>query len=155
MDTPDAMRPAGVRQKIVMMSLLAKKRTHISSIVQEIGREVYGSSLRKTFFDTPAMPGMLRKSTAFVPRYRKFESISLQRRVERTSVREPEVSGWVSFASTRIQPIGLGSARPPVGRRRCHGQQRRPQPTHRRLSGLGGSLRPQSSAVAENAVAQQ
>ena len=43
--------------------------------------------------DTPAMPGMLRKSTAFVPRYQKFESISLQRRVERTSVREPEVSG--------------------------------------------------------------
>jgi transposase-like protein len=32
---------------------------------------------------------MLRKSTAFVPRYQKFESISLQRRVERTSVREP------------------------------------------------------------------
>ena len=31
--------------------------------------------------DAPAMPGMLRKSTAFVPRYQKFESISLQRRV--------------------------------------------------------------------------
>jgi hypothetical protein len=31
--------------------------------------------------DTPAMPGMLRKSTAFVPRYQKFESISLQRGV--------------------------------------------------------------------------
>jgi len=31
--------------------------------------------------DTPAMPGMLRKSAAFVPRYQKFESISLQRRV--------------------------------------------------------------------------
>jgi hypothetical protein len=29
--------------------------------------------------DTPAMPGMLQKSTAFVPRYQKFESISLQR----------------------------------------------------------------------------
>jgi len=27
------------------------------------------------------MPGMLRKSTAFLPRYRKFESISLQQRV--------------------------------------------------------------------------
>src|SRR6516162_3307470 len=27
------------------------------------------------------MPGMLRKSTAFVPRYQKFESISLQRGV--------------------------------------------------------------------------
>src|SRR6516165_9907167 len=27
------------------------------------------------------MPGMLRKSTAFVPRYQKFESISPQRRV--------------------------------------------------------------------------
>jgi hypothetical protein len=31
--------------------------------------------------DTPAMPGMLRKSTASVPRYQKFESTSLQRRV--------------------------------------------------------------------------
>ena len=31
--------------------------------------------------DTPAMLGMLRKSTAFVPRYQKFESISLQQRV--------------------------------------------------------------------------
>ena len=31
--------------------------------------------------DTPAMPGMLRKSAAFAPRYRKFESISLLRRV--------------------------------------------------------------------------
>jgi hypothetical protein len=39
--------------------------------------------------DTPAMPGMLRKSTAFVPRYQKFESISLQRRV----YCEPE-AGW-------------------------------------------------------------
>ena len=29
------------------------------------------------------MPGMLRKSTAFVPRYQKFESISLHRRVRR------------------------------------------------------------------------
>src|SRR6516164_1973495 len=27
------------------------------------------------------MPGMLRKSTAFVPRYQKFESISLQQTV--------------------------------------------------------------------------
>ena len=33
------------------------------------------------------MPGMLRKSTAFVPRNRWFESISLQRRVGRTSTR--------------------------------------------------------------------
>jgi hypothetical protein len=31
--------------------------------------------------DTPAMPGILRKSTAFVPRYQKFESISLQQTV--------------------------------------------------------------------------
>ena len=31
--------------------------------------------------DTPAMPGKLRKSAAFAPRYRKFESISLQERV--------------------------------------------------------------------------
>jgi hypothetical protein len=27
------------------------------------------------------MPGMLRKSTAFLPRYQKFESISLQQGV--------------------------------------------------------------------------
>jgi hypothetical protein len=31
--------------------------------------------------DIPAMPGMPRKSTAFVPRYQKFESISLQQTV--------------------------------------------------------------------------
>src|ERR1700747_3648609 len=31
--------------------------------------------------DTPTMSGMLWKSRAFVPRYQKFESISLQRRV--------------------------------------------------------------------------
>ena len=31
--------------------------------------------------DTLGMPGMLRKSTAFVPRYQKFESISLQQTV--------------------------------------------------------------------------
>jgi hypothetical protein len=36
--------------------------------------------------DTPAIPGMPRKSTAFVPRYQKFESISLQRRVCKLSV---------------------------------------------------------------------
>jgi hypothetical protein len=35
----------------------------------------------KSLADTPAMPGMLRKSAAFAPRYRKFESISLQRGV--------------------------------------------------------------------------
>jgi len=34
----------------------------------------------------PAMPGMLRKSRAFVLRYYKFESISLQRRVCKLSV---------------------------------------------------------------------
>ena len=36
--------------------------------------------------DTPKMPGMLRKSTAFVPRYQKFESTSLQQRVNKLSV---------------------------------------------------------------------
>ena len=36
--------------------------------------------------DTLTMPGLLRKSTAFVPRYQKFESISLQRRVYKLSV---------------------------------------------------------------------
>ena len=35
--------------------------------------EIYGEGLR--------MPGMLRKSAAFAPRYRKFESISLQQTV--------------------------------------------------------------------------
>jgi len=40
----------------------------------------------KSSADTPAMPGMLRKSTAFLPRYQKFESISLQRRVHKPSV---------------------------------------------------------------------
>jgi|SRR5215470_8715918 len=34
------------------------------------------------------MPGMLRKSTAFVPRYQKFESISLHQRVCKLSVPE-------------------------------------------------------------------
>ena len=34
--------------------------------------------------ETPTMPGMLQKPPAFVPRYYEFESISLQRRVERT-----------------------------------------------------------------------
>jgi hypothetical protein len=34
--------------------------------------------------DAPAMPGMLRKSAAFVSRYQKFESISLQQRVKQT-----------------------------------------------------------------------
>jgi hypothetical protein len=48
--------------------------------------------------DTPAMPGMLRKSTAFVPRYQKFESISLQRRVC-----EPSVPRWGGSARTPLQ----------------------------------------------------
>src|SRR5215831_14888629 len=41
---------------------------------------------------------MLRKSTAFVPRYRKFESISLQRRVCKLSARNTRV---ISTASRR------------------------------------------------------
>jgi hypothetical protein len=54
--------------------------------------------------DTPAMPGMLRKSTAFVPRYQKFESISLQRRVSlsRDSIfmgQEPRLSARVRRAA--------------------------------------------------------
>ena len=50
--------------------------------------------------DTPAIPGMLRKSTAFVPRYQKFESISLQRRVHKPSVpqRLPRSKSlWASY----------------------------------------------------------
>jgi hypothetical protein len=51
--------------------------------------------------DTPAMPGMLRKSTAFVPRYQKFESISLQERVCKLSVpRAPS-------SRRRFEPVHL------------------------------------------------
>ena len=45
------------------------------------------------------MPGMLRKSTAFVPRYQKFESISLQRRVSELSVPER----WHSARSRKFE----------------------------------------------------
>ena len=41
---------------------------------------------------SPAMPGMLRKSTAFVPRYQKFESISLQQRASSLDARSGEPS---------------------------------------------------------------
>src|SRR5262244_2426081 len=44
-------------------------------------------------FRSPALPGMLRKSTAFLPRYQKFESISLQRRVRC----EPSLSREFAF----------------------------------------------------------
>ena len=40
----------------------------------------------KSSVDPAAMPGMLRKSTAFAPRYQEFESISLQHRVCKLSV---------------------------------------------------------------------
>jgi hypothetical protein len=46
------------------------------------------------------MPGMLRKSTAFVPRYQKFESISLQQRVNKLSVPE---EGYRSGRSTTLR----------------------------------------------------
>ena len=47
--------------------------------------------------DTPTMPGMLRKSTAFVPRYQKFESISLQ--PPAVSPCKPAPPWWVSSQS--------------------------------------------------------
>jgi len=40
----------------------------------------------KSSVDPPAMPAMLRKSTAFAPWYQKFESISLLWRVSELSV---------------------------------------------------------------------
>src|SRR5215472_15536396 len=49
------------------------------------------------------MPGMLRKSTAFVPRYQWFESISLQQRVMQT------------FGSSRDDANKLHIAREPIG----------------------------------------
>src|SRR5215475_14327289 len=67
-------------------------------------------------FRSPAMPGMLRKSTAFVPRYQKFESISLQRRVGKLSVPERrthrcENSGAYATAITQPWPHpAIGSA---------------------------------------------
>src|SRR6516165_10438425 len=59
------------------------------------------------------MPGMLRKSTSFVPRYRKFESISLQRRVVRTPVRTSKAGGS-GGATTRAQnaAVQVSSRRP-------------------------------------------
>ena len=55
--------------------------------------------------DTPAMPGMLRKSTAFVPRYQKFESSPLQQRVHKLSV--PVRAGRrIAFTRAyRMQPL--------------------------------------------------
>ena len=54
------------------------------------GAEEEGLNHQVVSFNSPAgtlaMPGMLRKSTPFVPRYQKFESISLQRRVYKLSV---------------------------------------------------------------------
>ena len=52
--------------------------------------------------DTLGMPGMLRKSTAFVPRYQKFESISLERRVRC----EPDL-GRGAALPMRLPPRGF------------------------------------------------
>ena len=58
------------------------------------------------------MPGMLRKSTTFVPRYQKFESISLQQRVERT------FGPWVRrLDQAKGRELGIGAA--PTEGRRC------------------------------------
>ena len=56
--------------------------------------------------DTPTMPGMLRKSTAFVPRYQKFESILLQQRVNKLSVPEEAIAreeAAVALTSRRMR----------------------------------------------------
>jgi hypothetical protein len=56
--------------------------------------------------DTPAMPamsGMLRKSAAFAPRYRKFESISLQRR-ESGELSVPKQRNAATSRRDRAQP---------------------------------------------------
>ena len=52
--------------------------------------------------DTPAKPGMLRKSAAFVLRYQKFESISLERRVRC----EPDL-GRGAALPMRLPPRGF------------------------------------------------
>jgi hypothetical protein len=56
----------------------------------------------------PQCPECWRKSTAFVPRYQKFESISLQRRVCKLLV--PVCSG-----STGPMPIVQPATRPESG----------------------------------------
>jgi hypothetical protein len=69
------------------------------------------------------MPGMLRKSTAFVPRYQKFESISLQRTVRLSPAatferREPRLSARVCEAGLGLgsqRRAGLSIARQPAG----------------------------------------
>jgi len=58
------------------------------------------------------MPGMLRKSAAFVPPYRKFESISLQQ----TVCLSPD------FA---LPPLKPGVSRGCAGRNRERGRERR------------------------------
>src|SRR5215813_8303953 len=66
----------------------------------------------------------------------------------RTGVRLPLLRPHCHLRlSERPIAARAGGALLPQRRRRCHGQQRGPQPTHRRLSGLGGRLRPQSSAA--------
>jgi hypothetical protein len=55
------------------------------------------------------MPGMLRKSAAFAPRYRKFESISLQGRVRC----EPDLGGQGHRLEARAHEArGLTEAMP-------------------------------------------
>jgi hypothetical protein len=61
------------------------------------------------------MPGMLRKSTAFVPRYQKFESISLQRRVSELSVPlemrdRTGRSGLASVVAVRVSPASYATS---------------------------------------------
>src|SRR5215472_6986282 len=54
------------------------------------------------------MLGMLRKSRAFVPRYQKFESISLQRRVVQT-IGSAANDGDVRAMAVYLKSLGEGS----------------------------------------------
>jgi hypothetical protein len=53
------------------------------------------------------MIGMLRKSAAFVPRYYKFESIPLQRRVGNELFLALGVSAIVRVNTSRVRPNGF------------------------------------------------
>jgi len=87
-----ADRRAGLRDQFCLAGILAELNTgglipheKVMRSMQLVCEEralsgVTGAS------ETLTIPGMLQKSPAFVPRYYKFESIPLQRRVRTNSV---------------------------------------------------------------------
>src|SRR6516164_8578196 len=85
--------PAGENRRAAQQATTCSKRAPawLDGVVR-VARGAGGERLNhqvvssKSSADTPAMPGMLRKSTAFLPRYQKFESISLQGRACKLSV---------------------------------------------------------------------